>query len=213
MRRDHRIAAVVGMAMSIAVILGGAARREDYGPGSAAAALHQLPGWRCSLNLGCPISQEAYTALTAALAGDRGMQYKLARLLQRGDGIPRDVRAATGWYGKAAEQGHAAAALELNRLRHEGADIPADETKIAAALRLEVEKGDREAMRALADMQVYGRGLPAMPSRALRCCGAPSLRFGRCGGGSREFVFARRARHTAQRHPRLPLDGRIGTSR
>jgi TPR repeat protein len=148
------------MAMSLVVMLSGVARSEDYGPGSAAAALHQLPGWRCSLNLGCPISQEAYTALTAALAGDRELQYKLARLLQRGDGIPRDVGAASGWYGKAAEQGHVAAALELNRLRHEGADIPADETKIAAALRLEVEKGDRDAMRALADMQVYGRGQP-----------------------------------------------------
>jgi len=58
------------------------------------------------------------------------------------------------------EQGHVASALELNRLRHEGADISADETKVAAALRLEVDKGDRDAMRALADMQVYGRGLP-----------------------------------------------------
>ena len=58
------------------------------------------------------------------------------------------------------EQGHVASALELNRLRHEGADISADETKVAAALRLEVDKGERDAMRALADMQVYGRGLP-----------------------------------------------------
>src|SRR5215469_1351928 len=167
MRRDHRIAAVAGMAMLMAVIPGGVARSEDYGPGSAAAALHQLPGWRCSLNLGCPISQEAYTALTGALAGDRELQYKLARLLQRGDGIPRDVRAATGWYGKAAEQGHVAAALELNRLRHEGADISADGTKIAAALRLAVDQGDRDAMRALADMQVYGRGLPRDAEQSL----------------------------------------------
>jgi TPR repeat protein len=112
------------------------------------------------LNLGCPISADAYAALTGALAGDREAQYRLAWLLERGDDIPRDVRAATGWCGKAAEQGHIAAALELNRLRHEGADISADETKIAAALRLEVDKGDRDAMRALADMQVYGRGLP-----------------------------------------------------
>jgi len=146
--------------MSIAVMIGGGARGEDYGPGNAAAALQQLSGWRCSLNLGCPISRDAYAALTGALAGDREAQYTLARLLQRGDGIPRDERGATAWYGKAAEQGHVASALELNRFRHEGADIPADEAKIAAALRPEVDKGDRDAMRALADMQVYGRGLP-----------------------------------------------------
>jgi len=146
--------------MLMAGMLSGAARGEDYGPGNAATALQQLPKWRCSLNLGCPISGDAYAALTAALAGDREAQYRLARLLERGDGILRDLRGATGWYGKAAEQGHVASALELNRLRHEGADISADETKVAAALRLEVDKGERDAMRALADMQVYGRGLP-----------------------------------------------------
>ena len=162
MQRDNRIgnAAIAGMAMLMAGMLSGAARGEDYGPGNAATALQQLPKWRCSLNLGCPISGDAYAALTAALAGDREAQYRLARLLERGDGILRDLRGATGWYGKAAEQGHVASALELNRLRHEGADISADETKVAAALRLEVDKGERDAMRALADMQVYGRGLP-----------------------------------------------------
>jgi TPR repeat protein len=153
-------AVIAGMVLSMSFMLGGAARGEDYGPATAAAALQQLPGWRCSLNLGCPISSDTYAALTRALAGDREAQYTLARMLQSGDGISRDLRAAAGWCGKAAEQGHVAAALELNRLRHEGADIPADETKIAAALRLEVDKGDRDAMRARADMQVYGRGLP-----------------------------------------------------
>jgi TPR repeat protein len=115
MRRDYRFgkAAIAGMAISIAVMIGGGARGEDYGPGNAPAALQQLSGWRCSLNLGCPISRDAYAALTGALAGDREAQYTLAGLLQRGDGIPRDVRGATGWYGKAAEQGHIASALEL----------------------------------------------------------------------------------------------------
>ena len=201
------------MILLMTAMLGGTARGEDYGPGNA-AALQQLPGWRCSLNLGCPISAEAYAALTAAFAGDREAQYKLARLLQRGDGIPRDVRAATGWYGKAAEQGDVAAALELNRLRHEGADIPADETKIAAALRLEVDKGDRDAMRALADMQVYGRGLPgdAEQGLALLRCAA--------GAGSAaaaedlaNLFSARRARHSAQPRRRLSLDGGIRTPR
>ena len=94
------------------------------------------------------------------MPGDREAQYQLARLLQRGDGIRRDERAAAGWYGKAAEQGHVAAALELNHFRHEGADITADEAKIAAALGPAVEKGDTDAMRALADLRIYGRGGP-----------------------------------------------------
>src|SRR5215467_9898896 len=113
MRRDYRFekAAVAGMVMLMAVMLSGAPRAEDYGPGNAAAALQQLSRLRCSLNLGCPISADAYAALTGALSADREAQYRLARLLERGDGIPRDVRATTGWYGKAAEQGHVAAAL------------------------------------------------------------------------------------------------------
>ena len=62
------------MILLMTAMLGGTARGEDYGPGNA-AALQQLPGWRCSLNLGCPISAEAYAALTAAFAGDREAQY------------------------------------------------------------------------------------------------------------------------------------------
>jgi len=204
MRRDHWFgnAAVAGMALLMTAMLGGTARGEDYGPGNA-AALQQLPGWRCSLNLGCPISAEAYAALTAAFAGDREAQYKLARLLQRGDGIPRDVRAATGWYGKAAEQGDVAAALELNRLRHEGADIPADETKIAAALRLEVDKGDRDAMRALADMQVYGRGLPRDAEQGV----ALLRRAAGAGSAAAAEDLANLFLHDAPGIPRNPAEG------
>jgi TPR repeat protein len=155
--------------------VGGVARGEDYAPANAAAALQQLPGWRCSLNLGCPISRGAYAALTAVLAGDREAQYKLARL-QRGDGIPRDVRGRPAWYGKAAEQGHVTAALELNRVRHEGADIPADETKIAAALRFEIDKGDRDAMHALADLQVTSGCFAVLTDSGAMDCEADIVR-------------------------------------
>ena len=93
MQRDHLFgnAAIGGMAMLMAVMLSGPARGEDYGPGNAAAALQQLSRWRCSLNLGCPISGDAYAALTAALSGDREAQYRLAGLLQRGGCIPWSI--------------------------------------------------------------------------------------------------------------------------
>jgi hypothetical protein len=160
----HRLpnAALAGIALLIGLVLATAARaeEEDYGPVHAAAAFDQLPQIRCRIGLNCPISGEAYAALTGALAGDRDSQYQFARLLQRGDGIRRDERAATGWFGKAAEQGHVAAALEINHLRHQGTAISADEAKIAAALGPAVDKGDTEAMRALADMRIYGRGGP-----------------------------------------------------
>ena len=165
MQRGTRLrnSVVAVVAVLLALLAGGVAGGEetpDYGPAHAAEALSRLPRLRCNIGLGCPIDGEAYADLTGAVAGDRDAQYRLARRLDRGDGIPDDHRAATGWFGKAAEQGHVAAALELNHRRHEGADIDADEAKIVAALGIVADKGDSDAMRALADMRIYGRGGP-----------------------------------------------------
>lgn len=158
---------LAAVAWSIALVLAGPVRAADYGPQNAAAALGRLPTLCKTLGIGCPISSEAYAALRAAVAGDRGAQFRIARMLERSDGIARDLPAAAAWYGKSAEQGYVAAALELNRLRHEGRDIPADEAKIAAALDAEADKGDRGAMRALADMTIYGRGVPRNAARGV----------------------------------------------
>ena len=159
--------AVAGLALAVALAFARDARAEDYGPLNAAETLRQMPVLCRTLGIGCSISADAYAALTGATGGDRESQFKLARLLQRGEGIARDERAATGWFGKAAEQGHVAAALELNHLRREGVAIPADEAKIAASLGLAVEKSDLDAMRALAEMQIEGRGLPRNPEQGL----------------------------------------------
>jgi TPR repeat protein len=116
----------------------------------------------------CPIDPTAFGVLRRAVGGDRDAQVELAKLLDHGDGgLPRDVNAATGWYGRAAEQGHVPSALELNHRRHEGMAIEADEAKIAAALRTLADGGDTEAMRALADMAIYGRGGPRNPQEGL----------------------------------------------
>jgi TPR repeat protein len=99
-------AALAGIGLLIGLVLATAARAEDdYGPENAAAAFDHLPQMRCRIGLNCPISGEAFTALTGALAGDREAQYQFARLLQRGDGILRNERAATGWYGKGGRAG------------------------------------------------------------------------------------------------------------
>jgi len=143
------------------------ARAEgEYGPARAAQTLSdmRLP---CMFIIRCPLTPSVYQTFRRAVAGERDQQYELAKLLDRGDGLPRDVNAATGWYGRAAEQGHVPAALELNHRRHEGMAIEADETKIATALRTAVDAGDTEAMRALADMTIYGRGGPRNPQEAL----------------------------------------------
>jgi uncharacterized protein len=139
----------------------------EYGPAHAAETLSnmRLP---CMFIIRCPLGPKVYDTFRRAVAGDRDQQYELATWLDRGDGLPRDVSAANGWYGRAAEQGHVPAALELNHRRHQGQAIEADETKIAMALQTETEAGDTDAMRALADMTLYGRGGPRDPQEALK---------------------------------------------
>ena len=138
--------------------------QSDYAPENAAHTVDALRR-RCAIPFLCPIDK--YQLLSDAVAGDREAQYQLGAVLERGDGLPRDQRGATGWYGRAAEQGHAKAALALNRRRHDGAAIEADEAKIVVALGVEIDKGNTDAMRALADMRIYGRGAPRDPEAAL----------------------------------------------
>ena len=143
------------------------ARAEgEYGPAHAAQAVSDMR-LGCMIVIRCPIDHAAYETMLRAVGGDRAAQVEMAKRLDRGDGLPRDIGAATGWYGRAAEQGDVPSALELNHRRHEGQAIEADETKIAAAMRTASDAGDTDAMRALADMTIYGRGGPRDPQAAL----------------------------------------------
>ena len=47
----------------------------------------------------------------------------------------------------------------INRLRRGGAEMDVDEGRIAAAMRAKADAGDADAMRALSDMYIYGRGV------------------------------------------------------
>jgi len=160
--------ALFGLSLIVALSIAGTAWAEgEYGPANAAQAVSDMR-LGCMIYIRCPIDPSAFQTMRRAVAGERDAQVELAKLLDRGEGgLPRDLNAATGWYGRAAEQGHVPSALELNRRRHEGMAIEADEGKIAAALRVAVEAGDIEAMRALADMDIYGRGGPRNPQEAL----------------------------------------------
>jgi TPR repeat protein len=165
--RRLRVSLRAGAAVLAFLVLGGAAfAQSDYSPENAAHTVDALRR-RCAISVLCPIDSDKYQLLVDAVAGDRDAQYQLGLVLYRGDGLPRDQRGAVGWYGRAAEQGHAKAALALNRARHDGMAIEADEAKIVAALGPEIDKGNTEAMRALADMRIYGRGAPRDAEAAL----------------------------------------------
>jgi TPR repeat protein len=156
-----------GAAVVALLALSSVARAEgEYAPENAAHTLDAIR-FQCAIPFRCPIDSDKYRLLNQAVVGDRDAQYQLGIGLERGDGLPRDERAATGWYGRAAEGGHAKAALALNRRRHDGAAIEADEAKIVASLGSEIDKGNTDAMRALADLRIYGRGAPRDAEAAL----------------------------------------------
>ena len=161
--RGVLIALSIIAAMSVSSI----ARAEgEYGPARAAQAVSDMQ-LGCMIVIRCPIDHAAYETMRRAVDGDRAAQVELAKRLDHGDGLPRDIQAATGWYGRAAEQGDVPSALELNHRRHQGQAIEADEGKIATAMRKAADAGDTDAMRALADMTIYGRGGPRNPQEAL----------------------------------------------
>src|SRR5579859_5137834 len=138
--------ALFSLTLIAAVAVTNSARAEGgYGPAHAAEAVSDMR-LGCMIVIRCPIDHAAYEVMRRAVAGERDAQVELAKRLDHGDGLPRDQNAATGWYGRAAEQGDVPSALELNHRRHEGMAIEADEAKIAAAMRKASEAGDTEAM-------------------------------------------------------------------
>lgn len=64
-----------------------------------------------------------------AEAGDADAQFELGSILDRADGVPRNLPAAVAWYQRAAAQGHAAARLAL------GLDSPQAKQSSASAVR------------------------------------------------------------------------------
>ena len=153
----------------LALLASGAAARaqHEYAPDNARQTIDSLR-FRCAIAIFCPIGGEVFDVLSRAVDGDRDAQFQIGEILEFGRGLIRDDQAAVAWYAKAAEQGHVRAALKLNEHRHQGAAIDADEGKIASALQTEIAKGNADAMRALADMAIYGRGVPRSADQAIQ---------------------------------------------
>jgi hypothetical protein len=81
------------------------------------------------------------------LAGKRDpkSQYELGKLYEHNRGITRDLRQATGWYKKAAEQGYAPAQYSLGLMYLEGRGVPRDKSAAIKWLTKAAEKGFDEA--------------------------------------------------------------------
>ena len=65
------------------------------------------------------------------LKGDKRAQFLMGVMYEQGHGVPRDDKAASGWYRKAAEQGDAEAQYNLGRMYDLGQGVPQND-KLAA---------------------------------------------------------------------------------
>lgn len=153
--------------LGVLALAGTARAQEELAPERANDTLGRLQ-LRCKLIALCPYSADVWGTFLAAMAGKPGDQYLLGIYLMTGDKVRRDERGGLHWIGVAAAQGYARAGLELNRQRRNGAEMDVDETRIAAAMRTKADAGDADAMRALSEMYIFGRGVGRDPDEALR---------------------------------------------
>ena len=163
-----RLSAIIALMLTAIIAIAGTAHAQGaLAPDKAADTLSGY-SLRCKLVVLCPYSEEVWTTLQAAVAGKPGDEYLLGVYLITGDKVGRDEHGGLQWLAIAASQGYATAALELNRQRRNGAEMDVDEARIATAMRTKADAGDADAMRALSDMYIYGRGVGRDPNEGVR---------------------------------------------
>jgi len=100
--------------LAVALLLIAGAARADFNDGVVA-----LMGGKYELAL--------KTFVPLAESSDHAYaQYFLGRMYENGQGVPKDVKAAAGWYRKAAEKGVADAQYRLAELYEQGQGVPPD---------------------------------------------------------------------------------------
>jgi TPR repeat protein len=108
---ESRARAIV-LALMLALFVAGwpgakgaaAADTGRYAPQTIAQTYKQL-GWLCMVRALCPVSDEVYSVIKRAIAGNPSSEYLLGLTLLTGDGLSRDQSAGIAWSVRAAEHG------------------------------------------------------------------------------------------------------------
>jgi len=91
---------------------------------------------------------------------DPAGQFKLGKMYDKGEGVPRDQALALSWYRKAAEQGYPAAQLLLGIIYDQAIGVPQDYSLALLWYRKAAEQGYAKAQYNLAAMFDAGLGTP-----------------------------------------------------
>jgi hypothetical protein len=120
--------------------------------------------------LGSPVSlpDAIHCCLLAARRGHAEAQLELGVRHTGGDGVARDLAAASEWLRAAASQGLPDALYRVGRMRLTGLDGPPDPVEAAGCFRAAAARGHLEASFELAELLVRGRGVPQDPVEAVR---------------------------------------------
>ncbi len=103
-------------------------------------------------------------------AADRGFpmaQYRLAKLYERGEGVPADLAVARQWTERAAAAGNRRAMHDLGVYFARGEGAPLDEAAAFRWFRQAAELGVADSQYNLGVLYQQGRGVNASPSEAL----------------------------------------------
>jgi uncharacterized protein len=98
----------------------------------------------------------------AALQGDARGQYQVGTMYGRGQGVPRDIKQATYWFSKAAEQGYANALVSLGGRCTDRRDL----VHAMYWYNKAAEQGNATAQYELAFL--YTMGVPGVPRDTVR---------------------------------------------
>jgi TPR repeat protein len=160
-----RILSLALLALLLSAVV--ARAQSGLGPADAQDTLSGTLRYRCALQALCPLSSLNYDMLKRAAAGEREAQFYVGLNLYNGDDAPLDRKAGLAWMVRSAESGMPVAAEWVEHRMQNGEDIEIDETKVATALKVQVDKGDPAAMLVLARMTIRGRGVAQDPQAGI----------------------------------------------
>jgi hypothetical protein len=107
--------------------------------------------------------------LPKAEAGNVEAQYTLAKMLEIGDGVKLDLRAAVEWYQKAAEQGYSAAQFQMGWMFANGIGLRQDFSAAAKWYRLAATfNNNADAQFRLGELYFNGRGVEHDYAKAIQ---------------------------------------------